>query len=71
MNVPGWLIKNIRDSMIGLEGFTGRMVKNEFEVDKRWQEHLSQAVKESKPWKNLWNFNVQTDHVIETQPLNW
>lgn len=49
MNVPGWLIKNIRDSMIGLEGFTGRMVKNEFEVDKRWQEHLSQAVKESKP----------------------
>ena len=36
MNAAGWHIKYIRDRMIGLEGFTERMVKKESEVDNRW-----------------------------------
>ena len=36
-----------------------------FETKVKWYEHEPQAVCESEGYKILWDFSIQTDHVIE------
>ena len=33
----------------------------------KWYEHELENVLENKDYKILWNFNIQTDHVIEAR----
>ena len=40
------------------------------EVMPEWYKHHQQAVKENKRYKTLWDFNIQTGHVIEARRLD-
>ena len=39
--------------------------KCNFEAGDRWYEHEAESVLENEDYKILWNFSIQTDHVIE------
>ena len=41
--------------------------KCSFEVGNKWYEDESESVLESEDYKILWDFSIQTDHVIETR----
>ena len=41
--------------------------KCNFEAGDKWYEHEPESVLESETYKILWDFSVQTDHVIEGQ----
>ena len=41
--------------------------KNGIEVKPKWYEHQSEAVQENERCKILWDFIIQTDHVIEAR----
>ena len=41
--------------------------KNGIEVKPKWYEHQPEAVQENERYKILWDFNIQTDHVIEAR----
>ena len=40
--------------------------KCNFEAGKKWYEHEPENVLENEDYKILWDFSIQTDHVIET-----
>ena len=41
------------------------------EVGDKWYEHEPKSVLENEDYKILWDFNIQTDHVIEAWRLNF
>ena len=41
--------------------------KCNFEVGDKWYEHEPESVLENEDYKILWDFSIQTDHVIEAQ----
>ena len=41
--------------------------KNRIQVKEKWYEHEQAPVTENEECKILWDFNVQTDHVIEAR----
>ena len=41
--------------------------KRNFEAGDKWHEHEPESVLENEGYKILWNFSIQTDHVIEAQ----
>ena len=41
--------------------------KRNFEAGDKWHEHEPESVLESEDWKILWDFSIQTDHVVEAQ----
>ena len=41
--------------------------KNKIQVKEKWYEHEPAPVTENEECKILWDFNVQTDHVIEAR----
>ena len=41
--------------------------KNKIQVEEKWYEHEPAPVTENEECKILWDFNVQTDHVIEAR----
>ena len=41
--------------------------KNGIEVKPKWYEDQPEAVQENERYKILWDFNIQTDHVIEAR----
>ena len=41
--------------------------KCNFEAGDKWYEHEPESVLENEDYKILWDFSIQTDHVIETQ----
>ena len=41
--------------------------KCNFEAGDKWYEHEPQSVLENEDYKILWDFSIQTDHVIEAQ----
>ena len=41
--------------------------KCNFEGSDKWYEHEPESVLENEYYKILWNFSIQTDHVIEAQ----
>ena len=38
-----------------------------FDVNEKWYKHKPEKVVESDSWKILWDFTIQTDHVIEAK----
>ena len=38
-----------------------------FEAGDKWYEHRPESVLENEDYKILWDFSIQTDHVIEAQ----
>ena len=53
--------------------YLGRIVhwkfarKCNFEAGDKWYEHEPEGVSENKDYKILWDFSIQTDHVIEAR----
>ena len=45
--------------------------KCDFEAGDKWHEHESKSVLEKEDYKILWDFSIQTDHVIKVQRLDW
>ena len=41
--------------------------KSNFEAGNKWYEHESESVLEIEDYKILWDFSIQTDHVIEAR----
>ena len=41
--------------------------KYNFEAGNKWYEHKRESVLENENYKILWDFSIQTDHVIEAQ----
>ena len=41
--------------------------KRNFEAGDKWYEHEPKSVLENEDYKILWNFSIQTDHVIEAR----
>ena len=41
--------------------------KCKFEAGDKWYEHEPESVLETEDYKILWDFSIQTDHVIEAQ----
>ena len=41
--------------------------KCNFETADKWYEHEAESVLENEDYKILWDFSIQTDHVIEAQ----
>ena len=41
--------------------------KSNFEAADKWYEHEPKSVLENEDYKILWDFSIQTDHVIEAQ----
>ena len=41
--------------------------KNKIQVKEKWYEHEPAPVTENEECKILWDFNVQTDHMIEAR----
>ena len=41
--------------------------KCNFEAGDKWYEHEAESVLENKDYKILWDFSIQTDHVIEAR----
>ena len=39
--------------------------KCNFEVGDKWYEHEPESVLENEDYKILWDFSIQTDHVID------
>ena len=44
--------------------------KCNFEAGDKWYEHEPESVLESEDYKILWDFSIQTDHVIEARRLD-
>ena len=44
--------------------------KRNFEAGDKWYEHEPESVSENEDYKILWDFSIQTDHVIEAQRRN-
>ena len=42
-------------------------IKRNFETGDKWYEHEPESVLENEDYKILWDFSIQTDHVIEAQ----
>ena len=41
--------------------------KSGFDVNEKWYKHEPEKVVENDSWKMLWDFTIQTDHVIEAR----
>ena len=41
--------------------------KCNFEAEDKWYEHEPESVLENEDYKILWDFSIQTDHVIEAR----
>ena len=41
------------------------MLESNFEAGDKWYEHEPESVLENEDCKILWDFSIQTDHVIE------
>ena len=39
--------------------------KTSFHVNAKWYKYEAEKVVENDSWKKLWDFTIQTDHVIE------
>ena len=44
--------------------------KSNFEAGDKWYEHEPKSVLENEEYKILWDFSIQTDHVIEARKPN-
>ena len=44
--------------------------KCNFEAGDKWYEHEPESVLENKDYKILWDFSIQTDHIIEARRPN-
>ena len=44
--------------------------KCNFEAGDKWYEHEPESVLENEDYKILWDFSIQTDHVMEVQRLD-
>ena len=44
--------------------------KCNFEAGNKWYEHEPESVLENEDYKILWDFSIQTDHVIEARRLD-
>ena len=44
--------------------------KNGFDVNEKWYKHKPEKVVENDSWKILWDFTIQTDHVIGARRLD-
>ena len=44
--------------------------KCNFEAEGKWYEHEPESVLENEDYKTLWDFSIQTDHVIEARRLD-
>ena len=44
--------------------------KCDFETGDKWYEHEPESVLENEDYKILWDFSIQTDHVIEARRRN-
>ena len=45
--------------------------KCNFEAGDKWYEHEPESVSENEDYKILWDFSIQTDHVIEARIPIW
>ena len=45
--------------------------KCNFEAGDKWYEHEAEKILENEDHKILWDFSIQTDHVIEARRLIW
>ena len=43
------------------------MLQSNFEAGDKWYEHGLENVLENEDYKILWDFSIQTDHVIEAR----
>ena len=43
------------------------MTEIAFDVNEKWYKHEPEKVVENDSWKILWDFTIQTDHIIETR----
>ena len=43
------------------------MLESNFEAGDKWYEHEPESVLKNEDYKILWDFNIQTDHVLEAQ----
>ena len=43
------------------------MLQSNFEAGDKWYEHGLENVLENEDYKILWDFSIQTDHIIEAQ----
>ena len=66
MNVVKWHKKSIND-WIGRKIHWEVCRKYGLDTKDRWYEHEPQAVCENENYKILWDFSIQTDHVIEAR----
>ena len=41
--------------------------KCDFETGKKWYEHEPESILENEDYKILWDFSIETDHVIEAR----
>ena len=63
--------RSTRESMIN--STLGKIVhwklarKCNFEAGDKWYEHEPESVLENENYKILWDFSIQTDHVIEAR----
>ena len=44
--------------------------KCNFQAGDQWYEHEAESVLENEDYKMLWDFSIQTDHVIEARRLD-
>ena len=45
--------------------------KCNFEAGDKWYEHEPKSVLQNEDYKILWDFSIQTDHVIEARDQIW
>ena len=45
--------------------------KCNFEAGDKWYEHEQESVLENEDYKIVWDFSIQTDHVIELGDQIW
>ena len=59
---------SIREGMITWEKqYIGSLLESNFEAGDKWYEHEPESVLENEDYKILWDFSIQTNHVIEAR----
>ena len=56
-----------RHDWVGRKIHWGVCRKIGFDVNEKWYKHEPEKVVENDSWKILWDFTIQTDHVIEAR----
>ena len=63
--------RSTREDMITLKIVHWKLARKcNFEARDKWYEHEPESVLENEDYKILWDFSIQTDHIIEARRPN-